>query len=66
MAGEAGLSAAEVAPEKRLSSLSGTFGRRRCRRTCLTFGSGGTFGRRTCRRKCPLQPFLACFSMIIP
>ncbi|KAG8653971.1 hypothetical protein MANES_05G086326v8 [Manihot esculenta] len=27
-------SAAEVAPEKRLSSLSGTFGRRRCRRKC--------------------------------
>ena len=39
MAGEAGLSAAEVAPEKRLSSLSGTFGRRRCRRTCMSFAS---------------------------
>ena len=43
MAGEAGLSAAEVAPEKRLSSLSGTFGRRRCRRTCPVLPSFACF-----------------------
>ena len=62
---EVGLSATEVAPEKRLSPLSGTFGRRRCRRTCLGFGSGGSFDRRMCRRTCPVQPSFACFCMIV-
>ena len=52
------------APETQVSSLSGRFGRRKCRRTCMTFGCTGTFGRRTCRRKCPVQPFLACFHVM--
>ena len=29
----------KLAPERRLSSLSGSFGRRKCRRTCMSFAS---------------------------
>ena len=31
------------APERGLSALEGTFGRRRCRRTCMSFVSGRDF-----------------------
>ena len=62
MAGEASLSAAEVAPEKRLSSLSGTFGRRRCRRTYLSFVSVQDFRPPKVPPKVPCSAISCIFS----